>query len=419
MPNPNLYYWRNPPDKSVQHLCEDYWHLKPNTQTFAYSVKWLALKHGMQSHEITSFVRKHCYLKVNDRLCFCCEDPQKATTRSQYLTTYRNKRCINGRHCNQPDDYQAAVKTIDNAIKDGTYHLYTNNKPMKTAKPVEKQSALAPLPLPAYLTRHIEQHLTNFPIIKDPAVIELLRLSLLKSRRFSADEYLSEETLSLQFNELVQDLTPDRRFGRKLSSWLLQTLLDHGEIRVDIDNDNFEFTDWNLNDPIISLIKTPQDCLSLLLDELYGKRRRQDLAKNYEFARCCEVIQAKLCEDYLDRKSLMPAHRRDDFAKLLQQWVVCYPPFMLVNFIEAMSQETIKTRYAEVLDVLDGFLQTHVLYPDLYKIMHDNQIDCEFHKRPDGLDKSSMEQVFFEGISGVCDAALRFSTRQYIAYLLG
>ncbi|MGD3385138.1 hypothetical protein QT458_22385, partial [Xanthomonas citri pv. citri] len=97
MPNPNLYYWRNPPDKSVQHLCEDYWHLKPNTQTFAYSVKWLALKHGMQSHEITSFVRKHCYLKVNDRLCFCCEDPQKATTRSQYLTTYRNKRCINGR----------------------------------------------------------------------------------------------------------------------------------------------------------------------------------------------------------------------------------------------------------------------------------------------------------------------------------
>jgi len=102
----------------------------------------------------------------------------------------------------------------------------------------------------------------------------------------------------------------------------------------------------------------------------------------------------------------------------LQQWVICYPPYLLLKALQAISDREIANSPRDVFANVLRFLNENVSNVDLSSTKPEIATkDHDSYERPTFAVPTALEYEFFEGICGINDAALRFSTREYLAYL--
>ena len=260
------------------------------------------------------------------------------------------------------------------------------------------------------------QKVLNNPIhVTDPNIVDLFMVVLLKARQFSASDYLSQLTLHIKLSELKNMLASTN----VLKAWLLNTLLEHRYIEVPEQSSDFKFNAQNLaNDDVIRIRYTPTKCLDLVLAHSYQDYPWYEIISCYEYSLCCQSIQMGICEQFLlTRKMLQPkelSYIRTD----LQQWVICYPPYLLLKALQAISDGEIANSPRDVFANVLRFLNENVSNVDLSSTKPEIATkDHDSYERPTFAVPTALEYEFFEGICGINDAALRFSTREYLAYL--
>lgn len=98
--------------------------------------------------------------------------------------------------------------------------------------------------------------------------------------------------------------------------------------------------------------------------------------------------------------------------------MICYPPYLLLKALQAISDGEIANSPRDVFANVLRFLNENVSNVDLSSTKPEIATkDHDSYERPTFAVPTALEYEFFEGICGINDAALRFSTREYLAYL--
>ena len=98
-------------------------------------------------------------------------------------------------------------------------------------------------------------------------------------------------------------------------------------------------------------------------------------------------------------------------------WFVI-PPYLLLKALQAISDGEIANSPRDVFANVLRFLNENVSNVDLSSTKPEIATkDHDSYERPTFAVPTALEYEFFEGICGINEAALRFSTREYLAYL--
>ena len=144
---------------------------------------------------------------------------------------------------------------------------------------------------------------------------------------------------------------------------------------------------------------------------------RVDVA-SYILGYYCQSIQMGICEQFLLTRKILQPKELSCIRTDLQQWVICYPPYLLLKALQAISDGEIANSPRDVFANVLRFLNENVSNVDLSSTKPEIATkDHDSYERPTFAVPTALEYEFFEGICGINEAALRFSTREYLAYL--